>query len=117
MGTPLEPFLFTDVNGRPWGVRIVLKGGRYGRDNCLTNDGEEPLVEFWDRHYAGRKSPWGGPAFPAEGQFVSRYLVSQLQRRPHHALCLHGGVPAWTVDADSMARVVAWMTEQLGGEG
>ena len=32
-------------------VRIVRAGDRYGRDNCLTHDKDEPLVEFYDSRY------------------------------------------------------------------
>lgn len=108
---PLSTFTFTDdASGRPWAVRIVRKGDRYGRN--LTNDGGT-LIEFWDRKNAGRKSSWG-QEFPAEGQFVARYYASTLDGH-RGALCLDGGEPAWQVGSDAMARVLAWVDAQLGG--
>ena len=32
-------------------VRIVNKGDRYGRADCLTHDDDRPMVEFYDRRY------------------------------------------------------------------
>ena len=111
----LSTFPFTDANGRPWAATIVRNGDRYGLNDCLTNEGGT-LIEFYDRKYAGRKSEWGHE-FPAEGQFVSRYYATTLLLgNPRSALCLYGGcADAWTIDGDSMFRVLSWVAEQLGG--
>ena len=110
--TSLATLPFSDANGRPWAACIVRKGDRYGLNDCLTNEGHT-LVEFYDRQYAGGKSKWGHE-FPAEGQFVARYYASTLDGH-RGALCLDGRIPAWTVDGDSMSRVLAWVAAQLGG--
>ena len=95
----LSTFTFTDdVSGRPWAVRIVRKGDRYGRNNCLTNEGGT-LIEFW-------------LARP-QGQFVARYCASTLKDH-RGALCLPGAA-GWQVGSAAMARVLAWVDAQLGG--
>lgn len=85
-------------------VKVIHTGDQYGRNNCLTHDKEEPLVEFFDAR---------------NNQFVSRYYLSTLLRkdqwsvgRPSLAetgLCLDGGVPDWTIDAAGMKPVIAWL--------
>jgi hypothetical protein len=79
-------------------VRIVRTGDAYGLDNCLTNN-DGPMVEFYDRKYM----------HTPRGQFVSRYFVSTLLERPAVGLSLDGGVPAWTVSADDMRLVDAYL--------
>ena len=44
-------------------VVVIGKGDRYGRENCLTHDKDDQLVEFWDTKH---------------DQFVSRYYRSTL---------------------------------------
>lgn len=87
-------------------VRLVKRGQKYGLENCLTHDKDDPLIEFYDA-----KSD-----FTAYGQFVSRYSCSTLlegRRDPLSTagLNLHGGVDRWQVSADGVRKVVAWLTE------
>lgn len=102
---------FTD-KGRPWRVRFVRQGDRYGRDRCLTHDEAEPLVEFYDREFAGH-------TFPDEGQFVSRYYLSTLLKRGGGGLNLDGGVEVWGISAKGMSVVTAqvkkWQEEIIAG--
>lgn len=95
-------------HGVPFLVRIVNVGDKYGRDFCLTySEGErgeefrdaDPLVEFYDARYPHTEY----------GQFVSRYYRSTLLEGPVSGLNLHGGIPAWRVDADSMANIRSWL--------
>lgn len=89
-------------------VRIVRAGDRYGRDFCLTHDKEdEPLVEFYDTRYPHTEY----------GQFVSRYYVSTILGTDRYGsgeggLMLDGGVPSWTVSAQDMDTVRAYLREQ-----
>ena len=88
------------VDGRAFNVRLVLKGGAYGRDNCLTHSESEPLVEFHDAKHAG-------DTFGPLGQFVSRYYRSTLLGASENCgLNLHGGEPAWSIPAEEMKRVL-----------
>lgn len=94
-------------------VRIVCKGDRYGRADCLTHDEDRPMVEFYDRRYA--HGDW-----PDRGQFVSRYYVGTLLGHegfyggePTGGLCLDGGnANEWSVSADGMAIVRAYLKAQ-----
>jgi hypothetical protein len=88
-----------NANGREFFVRTVMKGDRYGLDDCLTHGKDEPMVEFYDWKYANQKT------FGPRGQFVSRYGLSTLRERPHGGLCLDFGIPEWSVDAGAMASV------------
>jgi hypothetical protein len=81
-------------------VRIVNKGDKYGRDFCLTHDGDRPLVEFYDARYPHTEF----------GQFVSRYYVETIlsdkgNGSKNTGLNLDGGVPEWTVSANDMVTV------------
>ena len=78
-------------------TKIIHTGDRYGRDDCLTNDGS-PLIEFYDPRYQ----------FTPLGQFVSRYSVSTILGH-NGGLCLYGGEPNWCVNADDMAEIRAWL--------
>ena len=90
-------------------VKLVLPGDEYGRDDCLTNERDEPLVEFYDDKY--RKDGKFGPL----GQFISRYRMSTLigdQWGPRNsALMLWGSEPSWTLDKEGVAKVLAWLEE------
>ena len=122
MTAPYHDFTDPDT-GWPWRVRFVRKGDRYGLDLCKTHEKVEPLVEFYDRKFANKKSDWGH-SFPDEGQFVSRYFVSTLLKRRGRMLNLHGGEEAWCISADgmreAMRHVAVWQAwtiiETAGGE-
>jgi len=62
----------TNDRGRKFNVRIVLKGDRYGRGDCLVHDKTDPMVEFYDATYENK------PGFGHRGQFVSRYYLSTI---------------------------------------
>lgn len=67
------------------------------------------MVEFFDRRYI--------EGFTPDGQFVSRYYVDTLIgdrimpgfERGHRGLDLHGGIPDWTIDANTMDIVLSWL--------
>ena len=84
-------------------VRVVLPGDKYGRDDWMTHEeGEEALVEFYD----GTQNP---AKFGDRGQFISRYYCSTITVSEVYSLCLHGGVPTWTVSEEQMRRVKAYL--------
>ena len=78
-------------------TKIINTGDRYGRADCLTNEGE-PMIEFYDPRY--QHTPLG--------QFVSRYSVSTILDHTG-GLYLYGGVPEWTVSAADMAEIRVWL--------
>lgn len=96
--------------GRPFNVRLVHEGERYGRDGVLTHDEPDPLIEFYDGARAG---DWPDAFSGNLGQFVSRYYLSTLAETTWwgDGLCLDGGVPEWTVAGDSLARALNMIKE------
>jgi len=109
--TSNTPALITSIPGTTRGVtfavRVIEPGQRYGRNDCLTNDGDGALVEFYDERHKG-----GG--FDTIGQFVTRYNEEILDGRGQWSsgdlartgLNLDGGIPDWSVSADGMGRVL-----------
>ena len=87
-------------------VRIVNTGDKYGVNDCLTNT-KGPMVEFYDSRF---KSGWD----KERGQFVTRYYVETLINSYYpRGLCLDGGVPAWSVSAEGMQQVIAFIEEAM----
>lgn len=90
-------------------VRIVRKGGRYGLNNCLTHDKDEPMVEFYDSRYPHTE----------HGQFVSRYYVATILGTDRYGsgeggLCLDGGNrDQWTVSEKDMDTVREYLRNQF----
>lgn len=76
-------------------IKVLNRGDRYGLNDCLTHEGDKPLVEFYDGE-----------------QFVSRYYVETIMEHGARALSLQGDVPAWTVPAATMAEFI----NQLEGQ-
>lgn len=97
-------------------------GERYGLDGCLTYElnaysgapaaahrASYPLVEFYDTSQDAARFPGG--------QFVSRYYMTDLLEDDSIAVSLDtmlkngnqfsldGGIPAWTVEGDDLAKV------------
>jgi hypothetical protein len=84
-----------------WSVRVVQKAELYGREDCLTYEKEEPLVEFYDTRYPHTNL----------GQFVSRYSLStMIETHPYWTgLCLYDGVPDWTISDACFGRIQDWL--------
>ena len=79
-------------------VRILRKGEKYGLEDCLTHKERKPLVEFYDYRHRDDKE-W------KRGQFVSRYYAETILKHDlNFGLSLDGGVPEWTVSAESMRQ-------------
>ena len=92
--------------GRAFNVRLVRVGDCYGRDDCLTHEASEPMVEFYDATQDAAK-------FGARGQFVARYCFSTIADvvRANRGINLCGHVSAWTVDADGVRAAFTWAAE------
>jgi hypothetical protein len=97
-----------------YNVRIVNKGERYGREDCLTHDDDRPMAEFYDRRYASDDyEQYSEDSWQARGQFISRYYVSTLLEGDNHGLCLDGGNrDAWSVSQRDMAEVRVYLKAQ-----
>ena len=98
-------------NGVTFTVRLVEKGDRHGVNFCLIHSDPRPTVEFYDLKSKAASYDFVGPrekaiaaGAPCLGQFVSSYYVHTLLETIDTArgLCLHGGVPRWTIDSDAV---------------
>ena len=67
-------------------VRTILKGDKYGLNDCLTYDENNPMIEWW---IVTDKSP--------NGYFISRYYLSTMQENPNQGIMLCGHEPDLTV--------------------
>jgi hypothetical protein len=106
--------VFWNESGRPFRVRLVREGERYGRDDGIVHDAGDPLVEFYDASQDPAK-------FGERGQFVTRYYASTLlhddgnavvpdwRRHCHAGLALDEGVAGWRVDGVVMTQVYRWL--------
>lgn len=101
----------TNLRGRHFNVRILKEGDRYGRDDCLTHEGDKPSVEFFDATYEGSVH---GPL----GQFTTGryYIKTILKANKGEGLDLLGYEPAWHIDGVAMDIVRAWLHNQTEGE-
>ena len=89
----------TNTNGFSFNVVVVANGDTYGLHDCLTHEGKDPLVEFYDTQHPHTE----------HGQFVSRYYLSSLlgedgwsKPARGRGLNLYGGVPEWSLDASAV---------------
>lgn len=87
--------------GQSWNVRLVRRGERYGLNNDITHNEDDPLVEFFDTRNEHTNL----------GQFVSRYFRSTLLESEEGGLCLQGGEPRWNIQSNCMARIRKWLKE------
>ena len=77
-------------------VIVINDGDNYGKNNVLTHDRKDQLVEFWDTKH---------------DQFVSRYYKSTLLECGSGGLALQGDVPEWTVSSEGMNEVKIMLGE------
>lgn len=95
----------TNDNGRTFLVRVVNKGDKWGLNDCLTHDEDDPLIEFYDLTNANTKG------FGERGQFVSNYYARTLAEDApslhKRGLCLDGGnADVWSIDAEALGPVL-----------
>lgn len=105
----------TTIVGRPFVVRYLPAGARYGVGGGLT--ASKPMVEFYDATHADDTAGDTGHGLPEGfgplGQFTGgRYLVETLLGEDgygsgHGGLDI-GGAP-WVIDAVTMDYVRVWL--------
>jgi hypothetical protein len=85
-----------------WTIKVVPASEGY-RTTDLSHLDADSIVKFYDNSTAGVAG------FPPEGQFTcgSYYLRNTLLEKPYRGggLCLHGGVPEWTVSPEDYAKI------------
>ncbi len=95
----------TAANGTPFTIAYTPQGVRHPVFPAQETD-KGSLVDFYDARY---------PEFSEFGQFTGgRYYVDTILGRDGYgsgtgALDLYGGEDAWSLDAESMATVRAWL--------
>jgi hypothetical protein len=95
----------TNEAGCTFRVRCVRKGQRYGLNDCLVHDRDEPLVEFTD------VTP-GAPAACGH-HFVARYLAGAVLHWPDgEDLWLHGRALAWRLCPAQVRQVQGWLRDR-----
>ena len=112
----MTPIYTTEPNRheRSFAVVVVTQGDQYGRNDCLTHDKPDPMVEFYDTTYAGKEG------FTPHGQFVSRYNLTTLLgldgygSGPTTGLMLNGGSSGWYVDVDQLRAALSAVIKHLG---
>jgi hypothetical protein len=110
MSAKLVARVINDV-GRAFNVVLVRKGDAYGRNDCLTHDAEDPLVEFYDATYEADDRFYLG-----RGQFVSRYYLRTLtDRKVRRGLDLCGHEPAWKISSQNVADALVAVDAELRG--
>jgi len=102
---------FTADNGVTFAVRIVRPGEGYGRSRAAMNDTQHTLVEVFDARFAGKDY------CEAEGQIIAQYraetLLNDPDRLTNYGLNLHGGVPEWSIDGDTMGAILFHIERNL----
>lgn len=103
----------TNDAGRSFNIVLVCRGDRYGLNDCLTHDKDDPMVEFWDATYEN------DPRFTlGRGQFVSRYYLTTLadRRNSRLGLDLCGHEPAWKVTSTNVADALKAVNAVRGSD-
>ena len=93
-----------------WNVRILRRGDRYGLNDCLTHEKDDPIIEFYDTNHTDDEK-W------KRGQFVARYYAETLfddeWDLQNQGLQLEGGVENWYVAPQTMAGILRWLRLKL----
>jgi hypothetical protein len=95
------------ANGTPFAVRYLPLGETYGVRGTLTVE-RRPLVEFWDTRY-----PFETIALGLAGQFTGGRYNAETIAAAVGGLVLDTHTPAWTLDAETMATVRAWLLDRM----
>lgn len=105
-----------DLQIGKWQIHLITPGDHYGPKNNLVNEGPDTLVEFRDASQDKEKFP--------DGQFVSRYFMSELLKDSWAGLSLASmaerncgfaldlDVPGWRVKPGECKAISDWLIEQ-----
>lgn len=81
-------------NGKRFAWSLIQPFAVYGYKNQLVNDSGKSLIEIYDVDTE---------------QMVSRYYLATIlaDKGKGYGICLDGGVPAWTIDANTWQAMLA----------
>lgn len=115
-----DPFhvINPDFKTGKWRVHLVMPEGHYGLNNCVTYEKADadkhgmglPLVEFFDTSQDPSRFPGG--QFTGGRYYMSTLLGIDGWNNPiseKSALCLDGGIPAWTVQKNDLQKIANWL--------
>lgn len=101
-------FYLTTAKGVPM---VVVLGDYRGEVEGELSATHGPVVSFWDLRYHFDPVP----GTDRLGQFTGGcYYAKTLLASPDGGLTLHGGEPAWDVDAASYRAVLEWLVGHVG---
>ena len=87
---------FTNPSKKRFKARLIEKGDRYGRNNCLVHDESKPLIQFFF---------FINPDF--ENMVSSYYAKTLCEIESGRGLRLDGGVPEWDISANNLEHTLA----------
>lgn len=105
-------FQVTNDEGYDFLVRIVEKGHKYGRNNALTHDKNDPLVVVYDASEPKYDFSYASVAYrQLNPPMVSYYYLSTLLEGDtlNTGINFHGGVSAWQMDKENWRKVIEWL--------
>src|SRR4051794_38669901 len=89
--------------GQHFQARCIKKGSRYGLNNCLVHDEDDPVVEFTN------VTP-GRTDLASDSVFVVRYAASTLLALDAGAdLWMFGTNPDWRLGFEQVRQVLDWI--------
>lgn len=92
------------ATGRLLQAVLILKGGRYGVQDSLVHEKDDPLIEFWA--YSEKLEDF---------QFVSSYYLSTFMGIKGAGLALDFRQPNYALPEDGVGIVQEWAKTALGG--
>ncbi len=111
----MRTLLVEGDNGRPFVVRMVEVGDRYGRDHEFVHAERAPLVEFYDARWPIDRALDGSVL----GQFVERYAFAALcatadGRRPATTAGLKlSPYLDWALDIPARRRILDFLWQHF----
>ena len=107
---PFESFPIK--GGRIYGVRVVISGGKYGLNGCLTHNEDDHLIEFYLLRGASMTTGEITSIHGPRGYFTSRYYLSTLNEsctEDKLSLMLDGSDPRSSIDHHSLKMILLWI--------
>ena len=102
--------IFVNQAGTWFRVRVVPNGGKYGLEDRLVHDSEDPLIEYYYQGSTEEERNRIRRVHGERGWFVSRYFLSTLKEgdwTAGGALCLRGGDSRMVVDESIVRESIA----------
>ena len=100
----IQPIRLCTLVNLTYYARLVLKGERYGMNDCLVHDKEMPLIEFF-------LNPKPGEIMKESGYFVSRYYIDTILAIKDRGLLLDTAFP--TLSWEDIKAVQAFIVSAV----